>query len=1222
MSYPRIQLLIISLLFCCSGTVLSQDTEELLKLTFEEKQFLAEHSTVRAHNSATWVPFNFNRNGIPQGYSIDYLNLLAEKLNIQIEYETGYSWNEYIDMMKRRELDLMINMTLTSDRKQFAVFTEPVITYPPAIISRTQEPYRSLDQLQGKSVAIVEGYWYQQVLEHSFPDIELLLVDDQREALAAVSFSQAEASIGNGAVSQHIWLDSSLPNLSLTGEAELQAIEKYYERIGVRKDWPLLRSALDKAIKAVSYEEKKFLEEKWLIQDRQQEGMVLTEQEYQFINDHPVIRVHNEKSWLPYNFFRDGTPQGYTIDLFELLSEKSGLQFEYVTGPTWDEFLLLLKEKEIDVMGNMIKTDERSEYTLFTKEVASAYPAIASHFHKPYYSLEELKEKTVAVVKGFWQEEMLSENYPALNLLLVNSTQDALRAVSFGKADAAIGAGPVLLHQILENNLGTVEVTGNIEIAGINDYQQRIGVRDDWPVLRQILNKALDAITYNEKRHLREKWLSRHDEELENRVVLEDIEKAFLNKHKVIRVHNEMEWPPFNYNEEGIAKGFSIDFMDLLAKKTGFTVEYVSGPSWDEFLQQLRGHELDVMLNVVKTPEREKYMLFTDTYVTNPNVIISSRNENYQSIESLKNKVVAIPKGFFYEELMSRSYPEVKQLSVRNLSEAMKMVIFNKADAALGELAVVEYLIQKNMFNNLQVSGEVDLGGLKTENLHIGVRDDWPIFQKILMKAMEAVSPREVREMRRRWLMFEAGDEQVKVDLSAEEKMYLNGKGVIRMCVDPSWMPYEQIDSHGNHVGMSADFFTWFSERLETEIKLYSTSSWAETIEAAENRKCDIISMAISNGPRRQFMNFTTPYIKLPVGVVTTLDKPFVEDLEQLSNQTLTVLKDYSITEELQRDYPQIRLREVDSFEEGLALVRGGKVYGHLDATATIGYKIRHSEIIDLKISAIVQSDDFGMSVGIRNDEPLLTTVFQKVVNTLTEEDIQRVYNRWVAVKVEPKVDYTVLWKIILVLLVVTLGVIFWSWRLTKEKKRTRQALDELNRTRRQLEERNFTLRKLVNTDHLTGLLNRKKIEKVILREIIRAKRYKNSFGVILMDVDLFKEVNDTHGHAVGDEVLLCFTEILTQHSRDTDTVGRWGGEEFIIVCPETDEAGAVKVAEKLRQVIAEYPFPAVINKTASFGVTVYEQGDDIDTLLLHADKALYQAKEHGRNTVVLFEKG
>ncbi len=115
----------------------------------------------------------------------------------------------------------------------------------------------------------------------------------------------------------------------------------------------------------------------------------------------------------------------------------------------------------------------------------------------------------------------------------------------------------------------------------------------------------------------------------------------------MIRVHNEKDWPPFNYFEYGTPRGLSIDYMNLVAEKLGVKVEYVSGPSWNEFLGMVKRKELDVMLNIVKTEDRMKYLLYTEPYVKNPNVIVSSQDSPYETIEALFGKDCGLSQRIF-----------------------------------------------------------------------------------------------------------------------------------------------------------------------------------------------------------------------------------------------------------------------------------------------------------------------------------------------------------------------------------------------------------------------------------------------------------------------------------------------------------------------------------------------------------------------------------------------
>jgi len=167
----------------------------------------------------------------------------------------------------------------------------------------------------------------------------------------------------------------------------------------------------------------------------------------------------------------------------------------------------------------------------------------------------------------------------------------------------------------------------------------------------------------------------------------------------------------------------------------------------------------------------------------------------------------------------------------------------------------------------------------------------------------------------------------------------------------------------------------------------------------------------------------------------------------------------------------------------------------------------------------------------------------------------------------------------------------------------------------------NEELKLLSVTDKLTGLYNRMKLDVVIEEEVNRANRYDQKFGLIIIDIDFFKSVNDTYGHQVGDTVLVEFASILKESVRKTDIVGRWGGEEFIVISIESSLESTLKLANKIRENIEQFQFSIVKHKTASFGVSSYKRNEKIEETINRADKALYLAKESGRNQVMSLEK-
>lgn len=166
---------------------------------------------------------------------------------------------------------------------------------------------------------------------------------------------------------------------------------------------------------------------------------------------------------------------------------------------------------------------------------------------------------------------------------------------------------------------------------------------------------------------------------------------------------------------------------------------------------------------------------------------------------------------------------------------------------------------------------------------------------------------------------------------------------------------------------------------------------------------------------------------------------------------------------------------------------------------------------------------------------------------------------------------------------------------------------------RKQAEEQ---LKQLATTDVLTGAYNRRHFNEVLAAELARSKRYGTPFGMVMLDIDHFKHINDTYGHPSGDLVLTQLSSIIAYHLRSTDVFARWGGEEFMILLDNCAAQCPHQLSEKLRILIESHSFHGVGKVTCSFGVTQFKEGDDQASIIKRADNCLYRAKEAGRNRV------
>jgi len=445
---------------------------------------------------------------------------------------------------------------------------------------------------------------------------------------------------------------------------------------------------------------------------------------------------------------------------------------------------------------------------------------------------------------------------------------------------------------------------------------------------------------------------------------------------------------------------------------------------------------------------------------------------------------------------------------------------------------------------------------------------------------------------------------EVNPNFNQEEQEYISKIDFIPICVDPDWMPYEKVDEKGNYLGLVADYMKIISDSIGKEFRVVKTSSWDESLSFARQRACDILPGAVPTPLRKEFLNFSEPYIFLPLVVATNLEEIFILDFERVAGKSFALIKGYAAIELLRKKYPEMIIKEVPDARTGLEMVRKKKVYGYIDTLPTISYQLKTNRMPNLKISGELDLD-YDVSIAVRNDRPLLFSIINKAIATISSEERQKIFYNWISVSYDKGFDYVFFWEVVGVSLVI-LSLLFYRNLM-------------ISRYNKKLIEANKKLDFLYKTDKLTGLFNRHIIDEETEKEVLRANRYNLGFSVVLLDVDHFKQINDTYGHHVGDSVLVEIAFILKNNLRKTDVVGRWGGEEFIVICPETQLTNAAHLAEKLRSQIECHQFSGVEKTiTASFGVSAYRVDDTVESLIKRVDSALYFSKRNNRNCVTV----
>jgi len=231
-------------------------------------------------------------------------------------------------------------------------------------------------------------------------------------------------------------------------------------------------------------------------------------------------------------------------------------------------------------------------------------------------------------------------------------------------------------------------------------------------------------------------------------------ERAYLKAHPVITFHNENDWKPYDYTENGVARGFCIDVVNLIAEKVGFRAAFISGKSWDTYMRMLRDGEIDVLHNTAKTRDREAYMLFSTSYITYKDALFVNRQTHeVKPLSAFEGKKIAVVRNYYQEELLKTYYPGIIRHPVDNSTESLRAVAAGSVDAAINEVGVGNNLISDHRLYDV-VFGRIVEDPRFSLPLHLAVRNDNAVLMAILQKGLDAISGEEMMELQRKWLIM------------------------------------------------------------------------------------------------------------------------------------------------------------------------------------------------------------------------------------------------------------------------------------------------------------------------------------------------------------------------------------------------------------------------------------------------------------------------------------
>ena len=482
-----------------------RESVQKINLTPAEQDWIKANPVVRVAATKNWPPFEYqNSSGQYVGISADIFRLLAKRAGLRAEF-TLDQWPALYAKIQKGQLDLSPSMTPSDKRRADLLFTDTYITSLVGIWIRGSEPgIHGVEDLNGKKVAVEKGYYLSDMLADKYPEIEQIEVPSTLEALKAVAVGKADAYLGPHAVGTYFIDRYLLQGLKLTGYLDEKPLQL---SIAVRKDAPILRDIMQKALATLSGKQIQAVKEIYLGKGLDYKAeLVLSPDQKTWLSRHKDIKLGADPAWLPFEAVnKDGEYLGVISEYVRWINDRLKIKMKPVRGLSWAKVIAKIKTGELDVIPGMTPTPERRRLLRFTHPYLSIPMILVTRDDAPFISgLKDMSGKRVAVVNGYVSQEYLEGDYPAIVIKPYENLADCLNAVVVGDAEAVFDNLASITYNI------RFEGITNLRVAATTPYNFDLcfGVRQDWPEMVNILNKTLTIIPKQTRQSFYDRWVN------------------------------------------------------------------------------------------------------------------------------------------------------------------------------------------------------------------------------------------------------------------------------------------------------------------------------------------------------------------------------------------------------------------------------------------------------------------------------------------------------------------------------------------------------------------------------------------------------------------------------------------------------------------------------------------------------------------------------------------
>ncbi|MES9904000.1 MAG: transporter substrate-binding domain-containing protein, partial [Sedimenticola sp.] len=685
---------------------------------------------------------------------------------------------------------------------------------------------------------------------------------------------------------------------------------------------------------------------------------------------------------VPFHFQDEqGIPSGLIIDLWNLWSEKTGQRVEF-TPHTWEESLKKVGSGEADVHAGLFFNEQRDKFLDYGQALTGCSTHVFLHRTMPEISkLAEVAAYRIGVLKGDYVEGFLKEKLPPETIVAYPSYHGIIAALKSGELRAfAVDTLTGIYHLQKANLLGEYSVKP-AQLLYTNDWF--VAVTEGKQPLLERINKGFDLISEEERRQIARRWGSKGDE-------------------KALIIAIDRDYPPLTkMTSFGEPAGLLVDFWRAWAKKTGHEIRFRMS-DWAGTVKAMRQGEADIHSGLFLNKERQEFLDFTQPiYQINTSFYYRRSATLPEDPAQFGYRRVAILAGSHQESALRQDYPDLKVISFPSWQTVLEALKSGKVDAAIGEDLTMAVLLDDLGWGSKITKAPTPL----FSNVVYGAvaKGNEQLLAKI-NGGLKSLTPEEKAAMERLWLKHpehRTFDSTVphdsgRLQLSMEERAWLETHPDLRLGVDPSWPPYDFVDSHGKHQGLAADILASLRKTLGIGMKLSGDLTWSQVLDGAKKRTVDIVSLLTPTPERAEYLLFSNPIVSSPWVIATRTDYKSRKGMESLYGKKVVVAEGYAVISLLRAKHADLPFTEVSTPLEALKKVSLGEADAYIGNFGSIVHLIREEGLFNIHITGPTGFPPAELSIGVRSDQPELLALINKGLEAITKEKMRAMVDRWV----------------------------------------------------------------------------------------------------------------------------------------------------------------------------------------------------------------------------------